>query len=116
MFLVRPEHHTENVAMLTGPSPNKRHQVPGYKGLYNFRHPFWVEPGSRLYGPKPHITLNISQDLQIDLEQRFHGRPDYDLLLHLFDKALTSATQRIYSALHWLMPRTRRVSIGIERC
>jgi Apea-like HEPN len=101
VFLVRPKHHTENVAVVTGPSPNKRHEVPGYKGLYNFRHPFWVEPGSRLYGPKPHITLNISQDLQIDLQQRFRGRPDYDLLLQLLDKALTPAAQRIYSALHW---------------
>jgi hypothetical protein len=99
--LVRPEHHTENVAVLTGPSPNKRYEVPGYKGLYNFRHAFWVERGSRLYGPKPHITLNISQDLQIDLEQRFHGRSDYDLLSQLLNKPLTPATQRIYSALHW---------------
>jgi hypothetical protein len=101
VFLVRPKHHTESVATLIGPSPNERHEVPGYKGLYNFRHSFWVEPGSRLYGPKPHITLNISQDLQIDLEQRFHGRPDYDLLLQLLNKPLTPATQRIYSALHW---------------
>jgi hypothetical protein len=81
--------------------PNKHHDVPGYNGLYNFRHYFWVECGSRLYGPKPHITLNISQDLQIDLEHRFRGRPDCDLLLQLLEKPLTPATLRIFSAVHW---------------
>jgi hypothetical protein len=77
------------------------HDVPGYRGIYNFRHYFWVEPGSRLYGPKPHITLNISQDLQIDLEHGFCQRPDYHLLLQSLEKPLTPATVRIYSALHW---------------
>jgi hypothetical protein len=101
VFLVRPEHHTESVAAVTGPSPSKRHEVPGYRGLYNFRHFFWIEPGSRLYGPKPHITLNISQDLQVDLEQCFRGRPDWHLLLGFLEKPPTPATQRVYSALHW---------------
>jgi hypothetical protein len=45
--------------------------------------------------------LNISQDLQIDLEHRFCRRPDYDLLLELLEKPLAPATLRIYSALHW---------------
>jgi hypothetical protein len=69
VFLVRPEHHTENIATITGPPPNARHNVPGYQGLYNFLHYFWVERRSRLYGPKPHMTLT-SQDLKIDLEYR----------------------------------------------
>jgi hypothetical protein len=101
VFLVRPEHHTESVAAAAGPAPNKHHEVPGYRGLYNFRHYFWVEGGSRLYGPKPHITLNISQDLQIDLEHHFCGRPDYHLLFELLEKPSTPATLRIFSALHW---------------
>lgn len=101
VFLVRPEHHTQSVTPITGPAPNKHHNVLGYIGIYNFRHYFWVEPGSRLYGPKPHITLNISQDLQIDLEHRFCQRPDCHLLLQSLEKPLTPATLRIYSALHW---------------
>ena len=99
--LVRPEHHTESVAAVTGPAPNERRAVPGYNGLYNFRHYFWVERDSRLYGPKPHIVLNISQDLQIDLEHRFCRRPDCHLLLELLEKPPTPATLRIYLALHW---------------
>ena len=100
VFLARPMHHTESVSPVNRPTPNGRHLVPGYKGLYNFRHHFWIEPGSRLYGPKPHMILNISQNLQVDLE---HGsrRPDYHLLLELLEKPLTPAAIRIYSALHW---------------
>ncbi|MEJ1968463.1 MAG: hypothetical protein WDN03_07510 [Rhizomicrobium sp.] len=101
VFLTRPEHHTESVAPPSGPGPDSFHNVPGYNGLYNFQHAFWVEPGSRLYGPKPHMTLNISQDLHADIEYRMTGRPDYHLLLGLLDKPDTPASLRIYSALHW---------------
>jgi hypothetical protein len=101
VFLTRPEHHTESVATVAGPAPDQRHDVPGYRGLYNFRHYFWLEYGSRLYGLKPHMTLNISQDLRIDFEHRLPGRPDYHLLLAQLDKPLTPAASRIYSALDW---------------
>lgn len=101
VFLVRPEHHTESVSVVTGPAPNAHHNVAGYRGLYNFRHYFWIEPGSRLYGPRPHMTLNISQDLQIDLEQRLPQYPDRHLLLKLLEKPITPPALRIYSALHW---------------
>jgi hypothetical protein len=101
VFLTRPEHHTEHTAPAIGPKPDSSHNVPGYRGLYNFRHPFWVEPGSRLYGPKPHMTLNISQDLYVDFEHRMRDRPDYHLLLDLLEKPDTPASVRIYSALRW---------------
>jgi hypothetical protein len=101
VFLVRSDHHTESVAGVTGPAPNEHHYVPGYKGLYNFRHYFWAERGSRLYGPKPHITLNMSQDMKIDLELRFSQRPDCHLLLELLKRPFMSATLRVYSALDW---------------
>jgi hypothetical protein len=101
VFLVRPQHHTENVSAVTGPAPNTHHEVPGYRGLYNFRHYFWAERSWRLYGPKPHMTLIIAQDLKIDLEHRFPQRPDYHLLFELLEKPLTPAARRIYSALHW---------------
>lgn len=101
VFLTRPEHHTESVAPAVGTEPDSFHYVPGYNGLYNFRHSFWVEPGSRVYGPKPHMTLNISQDLCIDLQHRMIGQPYYHLLLRLLEKPETPASLRIYSALHW---------------
>lgn len=101
VFLTRPQHHTESVVPTSGPDPDSFHNVPGYNGLYNFRNTFWVEPGSRLYGPKPHMTLNISQDLYADLEFRMTEQPDYHLLLGLLEKPETPASLRIYSALHW---------------
>ena len=63
IFLVRPEHHVEAIAPNSTLTPDQWHRVPGYQGRYNFRHPFWVAKGSRLYPPVPHISLNISQDL-----------------------------------------------------
>jgi hypothetical protein len=101
VFLTRPEHHTESVTPHYGPAPDANHYVRGYNGLSNFRHAFWVEPGSRLYGPKPHMILNISQDLLADLEERLPGRPDYHLLLDLLEKPDTPTSQRIYAALQW---------------
>lgn len=47
------------------------------------------------------MTLNISQDLYVDLEHRIAGRPDYQLLLGLLEKPETPASLRIYSALRW---------------
>jgi hypothetical protein len=101
VFLTRPGHHTESAMPTVGPEPDSFHYVPGYNGLYNFRHAFWIEPGSRLYGPKPHMTLNISQDLYVDFVHRMTGRPDYHLLLGLLERPDTPASLRIYSALHW---------------
>ncbi|TPL88807.1 hypothetical protein FJ950_00090 [Mesorhizobium sp. B2-3-14] len=101
VFLTRPEYHTESASPYHGPAPDTNHFVPGYTGLYNFRHAFWVEPGARLYGPKPHMNLNASQDLYLDIGQRLGGRPGYSLLLDLLEKPVTSAAQRIYAALHW---------------
>jgi hypothetical protein len=86
---------------VTAPEPDQFHYVPGYNGLYNFRHSFWVEPGSRLYGPKPHMVLNISQDLFADFQYRMSRQSDYYLLLNLLRKPNSQASQRIYSALHW---------------
>jgi hypothetical protein len=101
VFLTRPEHHTESAEPTTGAEPDSSHHVPGYNGLYNFRHEFWIEPGSRLYGPKPHMTLNISQDLYMDFAHRMIGRSDYHLLLSLLKRPDAPASLRIYSALHW---------------
>jgi hypothetical protein len=101
VFLTRPEHHTESIAPVSGPEPDPGHYVPGYNGLYNFRHSFWVEPGSRLYGPKPHMTLNISQDLYSDLKHWMAGLPHHHLLLDLLEKPASRTSNRIFSALFW---------------
>jgi hypothetical protein len=79
---------------------DNRGEVEGYEGLYNFRHPFWVAKGSRLYGPKPHLTLNRSQDLSFDLD-RAAARADHRLLRELLDKSDTEISSRTFTAIRW---------------
>jgi len=84
-FLVRPEHHT--ISVTAEPlSPDHRGYVPGYHGLYNFRHHFWVAPGSRLYPPVPEIALNIGQDLAGDLDEFFDQSLSYRFLPSLLSQ------------------------------
>ena len=50
VFMVRPEHSA--VALLdSAPTlkPDHQHFVPGYSGVLNFKHYFWLAEGSRLY-------------------------------------------------------------------
>jgi len=101
VYLARPDHHTELVSAQSLVQADERHELPGYAGLYNFAHHFWLEPGSRLYGPKPHISLIIAQDLAIDFQQRIYGRPDYHLLFDLLDKQTDVTTTRIFVSLQW---------------
>lgn len=69
IYVVRPEHHADWVGPEDVLEKDHREEVEGYKGLYNFKHHFWVTKGSRLYPPVPHIGLNISQDMAADLGQ-----------------------------------------------
>jgi hypothetical protein len=101
VFLTRPTHHTRSTESALGSEPDQLRRVPGYNGLYNFRHSFWVEPGSRLYGPKPHMNPVIAQDLASDLEHQMTGHPSYDLVRGLLEKPTTPASLRILSALYW---------------
>jgi len=56
-FLARPDHHVVPATEAAPLNADEWHQVPGYAGRYNFRQPFWVTKGSRLYPPVPHIAL-----------------------------------------------------------
>ena len=100
-YLLRPDFHVDNV----GPEPilelNDREKVDGYMGVYNFRHHFWVNKDSRLYGPKPHLTLNHSQNLFNDYTDAIGGRADYRLLNTLLKKPITHTSSRIFTALRW---------------
>ena len=101
IYLVRPDFHVDVIGPASDLGADEHGQVDGYAGLYNFRHYFWVANGSRLYGPKPHITLNHSQSLCIDLVRFIQGRTDYRLLINLLDKPETSSSLRIFTALRW---------------
>ena len=98
--LIRPEVDVE-VAQPTIPlDADKLGKVRGYAGVYNFRHPFWVSKGSRLYGPMPRMTLNESQDMSHQLGTS-PSRLDYALLRDLLSKDKTSAKTRALNAVRW---------------
>lgn len=96
--LVYPDHHVASVRQSPPPPPNERHTTPGYHGLYNFHHHFWVAKGSRLYAPVPTITLNISQDLSSDLY--YIERVDLALLITAL-LTPTVISERVLTALSW---------------
>jgi hypothetical protein len=100
IFLVRPEHHVDAVNPNSTLTPDQWHRVPGYRGRYNFRYPFWVTKGSRLYPPVPHIGLNISQDLAHDLSRWFES-PQHHFLPELLRLPATETAERVLTALNW---------------
>lgn len=110
--LVRPDFHVDVI----GPTPDleaeaeEHGQIDGYAGLYNFRHYFWVAKYSRLYGPKPNIPLNHSQNLSIDFACFTQGRTDYRLLIRLLDKPQTSSSLRIFTAIRWFNEANKEAS------
>lgn len=97
--LVMPDYHVDVVGSKSEIIPDERHEIPGYAGLYNFRHHFWAAKGSRLYGPIPDLTLNISQDLT-DLGQRA-SRQDINLLAKAIAGPATETSARILTAIRW---------------
>jgi Apea-like HEPN len=99
--LVQPDFNVETVGEALALAPNEFGEVSGYSGLYNFRHHFWVSTGSRVYGPKPHMTLNYSQDLRLDLTREFSRRVDYQLLNDLLRRSGTATSERIFTAVRW---------------
>jgi hypothetical protein len=105
---MRPEFNVETVT----PGPllerDNRDEVEGFAGLYNFRHHFWVAKGSRLYGPQPNLTLNISQDLNLDLQRAAAGRYDYQLLGKILQKPRTESSTRIFTAVRWFNAANQR--------
>lgn len=100
VYLVRPDFHVDAVEPISDLVADDSATLQGYAGLYNFRHHFWVTKGSRLYGPKPHLTLNHSQDLSLDLHHAA-ARVDYRLLSELLRKPSTETSSRIFTAVRW---------------
>ena len=99
--LVCPDYHVDEVQNSSNLVADNRGEINGYAGLYNFRHHFWVAKSSRLYGPKPHLTLNISQDLSLDIARAEKSRCDYRLLCELLRKPVRKTSARVFTALQW---------------
>jgi hypothetical protein len=123
IYLVRQDFHVHAVELASNLVANHRREVEGYAGLYNFRHHFWVTKGSRLYGPKPHLTLNHAQDLRVDFDRMATARADFRLLSELLRKPDTQAfeallnlsadekTNRLTDAISLLLGRIPRLDI-----
>jgi Apea-like HEPN len=113
-FITRCEHHTESIGANSRAQPDTFGRVPGYRGIYNFRHYFWLESGTRLYAPTPNLALNVHQDLRADLSQDVPFRPDYRILPALLNKPPTPAALRNYAAVEWYN-RANESDIDIDR-
>jgi hypothetical protein len=100
-FLVRPDHHVMPTGEAAPLDADEWHRVHGYQGRYNFRQPFWVAKGSRLYPPVPHISLNDGQNLAWDLAQAFREGPQHHLLPTLIQKPMTEISERVLTAIGW---------------
>src|SRR5579863_3615869 len=100
-FLVRPDHHVASAGELPPLKADEWHRVPGYEGRYNFRSPFWVAKGSRVYPPVPDIPLNDGQNLAWDLGRAFTEAPQHHLLPTLITEPLTENTKRAMTAIRW---------------
>jgi hypothetical protein len=101
IHVVRPEHHTLPFSSSQPLEADEFGFVQGYRGLYNFKHHFWVVKGSRVYPPVPNIPLNISQNLAADFGQFFLEWPHYQLLLKSIEKLSSVALDRVLTAMKW---------------
>jgi hypothetical protein len=101
IFLVRPEHHVVTTDDNRTLAPDQFHRVLGYQGRYNFRHPFWVAKGSRLYPPVPHLSLNDSQDLAWDLRTMLDQQSKHHLLRRFLRERLTPTAARALTGVVW---------------
>ena len=100
-FLVRPDHHVSPAGELPALEADEQHWVRGYEGRYNFRNPFWVVKGSRLYPPVPHIFMNDSQSLASDLGRAFAEAPQHHLLPMLIEEHTSDNIRRAMTAIQW---------------
>lgn len=100
-FLVRPEYGTILPPLPQDFIADDCHETLGYEGVYN-RRPLWLVRGSRLYGGHTNTTLNVAQDLSIDIG-KFQGisRSGRDLLLELLERPLSPFGERIMTAIDW---------------
>ncbi|MDD2714460.1 MAG: HEPN domain-containing protein [Candidatus Wallbacteria bacterium] len=99
--LVSPHDHVEEVQKSSELIADERGEIDGYAGMYNFKHPFWVSRGSRLYGPIPNPSLNNSQNLCATVGIAKSIRCDYRLLYELLTKEKTNTSERVFNALQW---------------
>jgi hypothetical protein len=105
VYLLNPR-----LRMANSVSPEE--QVPGYHGLYNFRHHFWVANESRLYPPVVQIGPNDALDLAGDLDHFFTQSLSYRFVPQLLT-GTDANTSQVLTAIEWFN-RANRIGIDEE--
>jgi len=98
--LISPNINTVDCRSVINIEDETTEKVSGYEGMFNFSLFFWVSKGSRVYGPLPHMTLNISQDLSSDINSVENNKPDCSLLKQALNKP-SNFSQRVFRAVSW---------------
>jgi hypothetical protein len=100
-FLTHPETNTELVGEEPDLPTDRAGTSPGFYGLYNFKHHFWITKYSRLYPPCPQMIFYPYQDLHTDLEYLETRRVDFRLLHSLLGRPQTDFSLKIFTAVEW---------------
>jgi hypothetical protein len=109
-------HHGKRVKQVDAREIPSTDLTPGYTGTRNQTIQLWVAKGSRIFPELPHITLNYSQDLSINL-QMFLSRPFHWALEYLYiaphdyPQGLRS---RVFVSLGWYMKGCRASFVEAE--
>jgi hypothetical protein len=114
--LARPMFHVDATEDHLDLSPDERGCVPGYSGLYNFKHYFWAVHGSRIYGPMPHLTLSGAQNLSADIMSESENLDAAIVNLAIAFESLlglpeTQKTDRLIDAISLLLGRIARLDV-----
>lgn len=90
--------------------------IEGYDGFRNGVVPLWVAAGSRIYPEIPHICLNYSQYLNVDI-QRFLSADKHWPFRRLFERHDLSAEnqKRVFTSLLWYSRSCQEAANATER-
>ena len=114
-FLIRPNNsNLEDVSSIDPyPTPDDRHEMPGYRGTLNNESPIWVAKGSRIYPPSSHFWLNLSQDLHLNLPRSSSSSRNGGVwsLVDANEPRLGPIEDRIFIALKWYN-RSNSIDLG----
>ena len=101
MGSIQPDYDVETIRKNTSLGADEFNCVLGYRGLYNFRHPFYVASGSRLYGPVPHPISYTLLDPSKKLKNTIDTHDSQQQLPRLLEISETNLSSRIFTALQW---------------
>ena len=87
---------------LSNDAPEDKY-IDGYNSMANGTANLWVAEGSRIYPPVPHLSLNISQNVALDLARFEQERKNW-AFIELFvgyEYENVEVEERVFRALEW---------------